>query len=261
MSLPGWRPARRLSLALLSLAFTAVACATPYFPSEDVPAHLVAAVDHPDRHPEDVQRDADRKPGEVLAFFQIEPGMKVVDLMAGGGYYTELVARAVGPEGAVYAHDTAWKIQKYGERRLTEVRSKPGLGHIKRWVQDLDDPKLPEGQLDAALLLLFYHDTFWQEVDREAMNRAIFRALTPGGVYGVIDHTAEPGSGDRDVETLHRGDPDLIREEILAAGFVLEEESDLLRNPEDDRTRNVFAPFLRGKTDRFVYRFRKPFGP
>ena len=258
------RRARRLlgGLGVSGAAALAAACSTvPYVPASNVPEHLRAAVAHPDRDLEARQRDGNRRPAEVLAFFEIEPGMKVVDLMAGGGYYTEIVARAVGSDGAVYAQDAPWKIKKYGERRLTEVRSKPGLEHVKRWVQELDDPKLPEGQLDAALLILFYHDTFWLEVDRVAMNRALFRALVPGGVFGVIDHTAEPGSGTRDAETLHRGDPELVKEEILAAGFVLEEESDLLRNPQDDRTRNVFAPFLRGKTDRFVYRFRKPFGP
>jgi predicted methyltransferase len=107
-------------------------------------------------------------------------------------------------------------------------------------------------------MVLFYHDTYWQGVDRQAMLAGIMQALKPGGIFALIDHSAEPGSKDRDVKTLHRVDEALVREEVLAAGFELVAESDLLRHPEDDRTINVFDAALRGKTDRFVYKFRKP---
>jgi len=115
-----------------------------------------------------------------------------------------------------------------------------------------------DASADAMLMILFYHDTYWQEIDRRAMNRAVFDALKPGGLYGIVDHHAEAGSGSRDVKSLHRVDAELVKREILAAGFEFDAESDGLRHPEDDRSANVFDAGIRGRTDRFVFRFRKP---
>ena len=221
---------------------------------------LQRAVEHADRPEEDRARDADRRPREVLAFFGIGPGMRVADLMTGRGYYAEILARAVGIEGRVYAQNNPFVVERFADEPLRERLARPGLESVVRLDEELESPGLPRGELDAALLVLFYHDTVWQEVDRAAMNRAIFESLRPGGVFGVIDHHAEKGSGVRDVQTLHRIDAEVVKEEILAAGFVFDGESDLLRHPEDDRTQNVFDDAIRGKTDRFIYRFRKPQG-
>ena len=184
--------------------------------------------------------------------------MKVADVVAASGYYTEILASAVGPTGTVWAHNHRWVLERFGEEGISKRLAKPGLANAVRWDRELEELGLPVAELDAVLIVLFYHDTVWQGVDREAMNAEVWKALKPGGVYGVIDHHAEAGSGDRDVKTIHRIDAELVKREILAAGFVLDAESDVLRHAEEDRTKSVFDESIRGLTDRFVYRFRKP---
>ena len=219
--------------------------------------HLHDAVAAADRPEKDQIRDVNRKPAEVLAFFGIEPGMKVAELMAGSGYYIDIISRAVGPGGKAYAHNSPFVLKRFAEKNITQRLANPNLASVTRLDRELDDPGLPNG-LDAVLIVLFYHDTYWQGVDRVKMNQAVFKALKPGGIYGVVDHYAEDGSGSRDVNTIHRMDIALVKEELKAAGFELIGESDLLRHPEDDRTVNVFSPQIRGRTDRFILKFRKP---
>lgn len=226
--------------------------------SSEVPSHLRDAVAHPARPPEDRARDEDRKPARMLAFFGIEPGMKVAEMMAGRGYYAEILARAVGSEGTVYVHNTPYVLDKFAREPLIERLDKPGLGNVIRKDRSLEDPGLPEGELDAVLMILFYHDTYWMDVNRDAMNAAIYKALKPGGVFGVVDHHARPGAGTDAVKSLHRIEPQIVKQEILEAGFELDAQSDRLRHPEDDRASNVFDEAIRGKTDRFAFRFRKP---
>lgn len=226
-----------------------------------IPESIAAAVAHTDRPAADRARDADRRPAEVLAYFGIEPGMKVADLIAGSGYYSDILCRAVGSGGKVYVQNNAYVLERFGKTMNPALEARLGqddLKHCVRHDRELDALDLPEGELDAVLIVLFYHDTYWQKTDREAMNAQILRALKPGGIYGIVDHHAEAGSKDRDVNTTHRVDAEIVKEEILAAGFAFEGESALLRHPEDDRTKNVFAPGVRGKTDRFVYKFKKP---
>ena len=226
-----------------------------------------------DSRPEgDRARDADRKPTEVLGFFGIEPGMRVVDLQSTGGYYTELLAAIVGPEGRVYAQNNSFVLNRFAEGPLTERierLNEAGRTNIERIDAELDELKLPDN-LDAALFIRFYHDLFWlptpdgDQADRGKFLSQVFGALKPGGVFGVIDHHAEAGSGERDAldprEGLHRIDIELVKKEVLAAGFVLDAESDLLANPGDTRDWNIFADNAarRDKTDRFVLRFVKP---
>jgi predicted methyltransferase len=240
------------------------AIAEPTGPSPEDEQALRAAVDHAERPADDRARDEDRKPYEVLRFFDIRPGMHVADLAAGFGYLSEIIARTVGPEGRVYVQNNSFVIERFAAKPLGERLARLNLPQIQRLDTEFDALGLPQGELDVVIMVMFYHDTFWMPkadgstIDRAKMNRAIFDALKPGGVFGVIDHHAQAGSRDRDVNTIHRIDAELVKEEILAAGFELEAESDLLRHPEDDRTKNVFEPGLRGKTDQFVYRFRKP---
>lgn len=240
------------------------AATEPAGPSAADEQALRAAVDSPERPEDDRARDEARKPFEVLQFFGIRPGMHVADLGAGFGYYTEILARAVGTEGRVYLQNNSFVIERFAAKPVAERIERLAMPHVQRLDTEFDDLGLPAGEIDVALMFLFYHDTFWMpkadgsNVDRAKMNRAIFDALKPGGVFGVIDHHAEAGSGARDVQTLHRVDAELVKQEILAAGFELEAESDLLRHPEDDRTRNVFDEGLRGKTDQFIFLFRKP---
>jgi len=224
-----------------------------------LPQYLRAAVASEDRPEADRARDQHRKPADVLAFFGIAPGQKVAELMTGRGYYIDIISRVVGDNGVAYAHNSPFVLQRFAEEPLTERLANPGLSNVVRLDRELEDPGLP-GNLDAVLIILFYHDTFWQGVDREKMNKAVYGALKPGGVYGVVDHHAQAGSGDRDVKTLHRVDAALVKKEILAAGFELDGESEILRHPEDTRDYNVFRDVetKRDRTDRFVFRFRKP---
>ena len=231
------------------------------------------AVDDPLRPDEDRARDADRKPAEILDFFGIEPGMRVVDLQSTRGYYTELVSAIVGTEGIVYAHNNDFVWNRFAQKPLTErIDRLTGAGrtNIERIEAELDELSLPQG-LDAALFVRFYHDLFWlptpdgDQADRTKFLAQVFASLKPGGVFGVIDHHAEPGSGERDAldprQGLHRIDIAVVMKEILAAGFVLDAESDVLANPGDTRDWNIFVDdgARRDKTDRFVLRFVKPF--
>lgn len=255
---------RRLLLPLLLTACAHKAPApAPTAAVEQVApdAAIAAAVADPSRPEDDVARDADRKPAEVLAFFGIRPGMTVADLMTGRGYYAEILAHLVGPQGLVYAQNNRFVVDKYADQPLRERLSRPGMERVVRIDTELDTMELPPASLDAALMVLFYHDTVWMDVDREAMNARIYAAIKPGGVFGVIDHRAAAGHGVDDVKTLHRIEQDPVVREILEAGFVLEATSDLLAHPEDDHTANVFDDSIRGRTDRFVLRFRKPTAP
>ena len=238
-----------------------------------LPLLLSMAVLADDSRPEeDRARDADRKPAEVLDFFGIEPGMRVVDLQSTRGYYTELLSTIVGPEGRVYAHNNDFVWNRFAKEPLTarlERLKAAGQTNIERIQSELDELVLPDN-LDVALFIRFYHDMYWlrtpdgDQADRGKFLAQVFAALKPGGVFGVIDHHAEAGSGERDAldprEGLHRIDVELVKKEILAAGFVLDAESNLLANPEDTRDWNIFADnsARRDKTDRFVLRFVKP---
>lgn len=226
--------------------------------SIDVPAHIQQSVDNSERPAEDRGRDADRKPAEVLSLAGIEPGMSVIDLMAGRGYYTEILASAVGPDGHVLSQNNAYVIERFAGGPLDDRLNRMHAPQVKRHDAELDDLGLEPGSLDAAMMVLFYHDTYWQGVNRQMMNTQILDALKPGGTFTVVDHHASAGSGSRDVKTVHRVDSEMVLSEILSAGFELAGRSDLLGHPDDDRTRNVFESGTRGKTDRFIFLFRKP---
>ena len=219
---------------------------------------LQAALQHPNRPEADKARDADRKPAQLLEFYGIKPGMQVADMMSGGGYYAEILSRYLGPDSTIYAQNNSIALGRFASRAMEKRLNGRDLDNVVRLDRELEDPGFPLGELDVVMMGLFYHDSYWMQADREKMNRAIYDSLKPGGVFALWDHRAEKGSGDRDVQTLHRVEESLVTKEVLAAGFVLEASTDLLANPEDDHTINVFRPEMRGKTDRFVLRFRKP---
>lgn len=220
---------------------------------------VLTAVQHSDRLAADHKRDAERKPARVLDFFDIKPGMHVADLMAGDGYYTEILARAVGPNGKVYCQNTAIPLEVFADKPLTARLADDRLPNVVRLDTEFDDAGLPT-DLDAAILIRFYHDFGWQEVDRAAFNKLVFASLKPGGVFGVVDHHAKEGAGMSVGKELHRVEASLVREEIEAAGFVFEAESYLLTDPTDPLDWNIFSkgPGGRDTTSRFVYLFRKP---
>jgi len=229
--------------------------------SVTVPPAIAAIAGAADRSADDKAMDAGRRPGETLAFFGIAPGMKVAEIAAGRGYTTELLARTVGDSGKVYAVNNKTLLGFVGDE-WTKRLATPPLKNVVRLDREFDDPLPPEAKdLDVVLNVLTYHDTVWMKVDRDKMNRAIYAALKPGGVYGIVDHSGRPGSGTADVKTLHRIDEQVVRDEIEAAGFRLVSEATFLRNPSDARDWNdspSAAAGRRGTCDRFVLRFVKP---
>jgi len=230
--------------------------------SQDSTALANAVVTAADRSPEDRALDAGRKPAELLAFLGIQPGWRVADLGAGGGYTTELLTRAVGDEGTVYGQNSKAVLKMFAEKAWSARLAKPVMKGVVRMDRDFDDPfpgDMPP--LDAVTMVLFYHDTVWLGVDREAMNKAVFAALKPGGVFLIVDHSARTGDGIKVTDTFHRIEEDAVKSEVLAAGFVLDGEADFLRNSDDTRDWNDSpraAGERRGTSDRFVLRFRKP---
>jgi len=217
-----------------------------------------AILANPERPADERALDAGRKPEEVLKFFGVKPGDKVADIMAGGGYYTAILSQLVGAKGVVYSANNAF--MKGFIKDALDVRLKnPVFANVKHIDGEVDKLALPtDGSLDFVLIHLNYHDLVLKDDNRAAMNTAIFNALKPGGVYGVVDHYAKDGSGSEFTESLHRIDKAVVVKEVTGAGFVLAKEGDMLRHPEDPRTEGVFKH--RGETDRFVLCFEKPKG-
>ncbi|HEX5063732.1 MAG TPA: SAM-dependent methyltransferase [Kofleriaceae bacterium] len=234
----------------------------PYTPAADVPAPIRDAVTAADRSDDDRKLDAGRKPAEVLAFFKLAPGQKIGELFAGGGYTSEVMARIVGDKGTIYAQNTKEVLDRFARKPWSERATKPVMKHVVAVERPTDDPFPAEAKkLDAVITILNYHDFVWQKADRAKLNKAVFAALKKGGVYGIVDHSAAPGSGTRDCETLHRIDEEVVKQEVQAAGFKLDAESDLLRRPDDKRDWNSSpkaAGEKRGTSDRFTLRFVKP---
>lgn len=221
-----------------------------------------AIVTASDRSDEDRALDPGRKPAELLAFSGIESGMKVAELAAGGGYTAELLARAVGPTGVVYGQNSPFILERFAEVPWSARLTKPVMSNVVRVDREFDSPFPPEmPALDVVMMVLFYHDTVWFGTDRAAMNRAIYDALKPGGVFVIVDHSARPGDGIAVAESLHRIEEAVVLKELEAAGFVIDASADFLRNPEDAKDWNASprsAGEQRGTSDRFVVRVRKP---
>jgi predicted methyltransferase len=216
-------------------------------------AAIVAA---PDRSDPDREIDKRRDPAKLLGFTGVRPGMKVLDMGAGGGYSTELMARAVGASGVVYGHNAA-DIGARAKERFEARMKTPAMKNVVVLTRPFDDP-LPADARDLDLITFFfyYHDTTYMEVDRAEMNRKLYAALKPGGVLVIADHSARPGDGVSVGKTLHRIEESVLRREVEAAGFKLVAEADFLRHPEDPRDFSVNRPT--GPVDEFVLKFQKP---
>jgi len=231
-----------------------VAVAQDYAAPAGTAAYIRAAVEAGDRPEADRARDAARRPAEVLALSGIEPGDRVIEIAGFGQYYTRLLSAIVGDNGTVAMYDLPYTGGRAGGASAAFVQDHPNTEYHLGAYNNIVFPD----DVDVAFNILYYHDLGLQDVDRAAMNRKIFDALKPGGVYLIVDHKAEDGSGWRDTESLHRVGAEVIVAELTAAGFDLAVDSDLLANPDDERTAMVFAPGTRGATDRVLYVFRKP---
>ena len=216
-----------------------------------------AIVASPDRTDGDRQADARRKPAKLLAFTGVIAGMKVLDMEASAGYSTELLARAVGPSGTIYAQDSAAVIERFVKDKFDIRAKKPVMKNVVHVVRDFDDPLPPDvSGLDLITFFFAYHDITYMPVDRTVMNQKLFAALKPGGFLVISDHSAKPGDGITVAKTLHRIEESVLRQEIEAAGFRLVAEADFLRNPEDPRDTRVFQPKI--PVDEFVLKYQKP---
>ena len=241
--------------ASLSLSATCVHAA-------GIPANIKAAVADSNRPDADKERDAGRKPGETLEFLGVKPGQKVGELLPGGGYFTRLFSKAVGPKGHVYA--------LVPERPANAPADMPDLAaRVKAIAADAHYSNVsvvvapltslaPPAPVDLVFTSQNYHDLHNFPVDVVGYNKGVLNSLKPGGLYVVLDHSAAAGSGLRDTKTLHRIDAEVVKKEVTDAGFEFVGASDALANAADPRTATVFDPSIRGKTDQFILKFRKP---
>jgi predicted methyltransferase len=239
-------------LAALSLLSGSSLAAAQQAKAPDYEA-IVAA---PDRSDADRQVDQRREPAKMLAFTGVKTGMKVLDMEASAGYSTELLARSVGPDGVVYAQDSAAVIERLKDK--FDIRAqKPAMKNVVHVVRNFDDPIPPDvSNLDLITFFFAYHDITYMTVDRAEMNKKMFAALKPGGYLVIADHSARPGDGTNVAKTFHRIEESTLRQEIEAAGFKLVTEGDFLRHPEDPRDAAVFRPAT--PVDEFVLKYQKP---
>ncbi len=243
--------------ALVATAIPSAAWAEP----ADVQASVAATAARTEAN---VKLDESRKPAEVLAFFGLEKGMRVLDMFGANQYWAEIVAPAVGPGGFV----VVWQPNQFlnDKRRATFAEFVGRQKNVLLLNSPFEQPAIGTNAYDFLLMNLDYHDVYWESAERKIMRmepdawlKNLHAAMKPGAIVAIIDHAATPGGDTRAVvEKLHRIDPSVVKADFERAGFVLEAQSDLLKNPADDHSLNVFDEKIRGKTDRFVLKFRKP---
>ena len=227
-------------------------------------ATVEEAMSKTDRLAGDMERDTRSHPEIVIPLLQLKAGDRVADIFAGGGYYSELLASVVGEQGEVLLLNNAAYKQFAGKALQQRLQGRE-LGSVVVYDREAENMELGENRLDAALIVMSYHDLYhvddksgWRAINPADFLGQIYTALKPGGRFLIIDHAAEPGSGKRDAQDLHRIDVEFAKTDIASYGFTLVGGSDALRNPEDDYSIMVFDPAVRGKTDRFILVFTKP---
>jgi predicted methyltransferase len=244
------------------LAATALALCVAA-PAQSQSTVAAAVADTAARSEANVKLDASRKPADVLKFLGLKPGMRVSDPFGGNLYWAEITAPAVGPKGRV----SIWEPKQFYDQKTYDNYQALKARQPNVWmrVSPFEAPDLPVNAYDFMLINLDYHDVYWESakygvvrMDPDQWLKTVYAAMKPGAVVGVIDHVANAGDPRATVEKFHRIDPDVVKADFKRAGFKLEAESDMLRNAADDHSLNVFDPKIRGKTDRFVFKFRKP---
>ncbi len=251
----------KLCHVLLAFAFAAT-FGMPLRAASPTPGYITAAIADSERPDTDRKQDSERKPAEVLAFTGIKPGDTVVDLMPGSGYYTRLLSKIVGPTGKVYALQPV-EMDKAAPRGVLSLRSFAGTTaypNVEVLVQPVTALSVP-AKANVIFTSQNYHDLhdpFMGSPDMARLDRSLLDVLKPGGVLIVLDHAAAAGSGSSHTDDLHRIDPAIVKTEVTGAGFVFDGESDALRNPGDNHELGIRDPSVRGHTDRFLFRFRKP---
>jgi predicted methyltransferase len=226
------------------------------------PGYIAAAVADSNRPDADKLRDANRKPALTLEFLGVKPGQQIGEILPGGGYFTRIFSKAVGPSGHVYALVPARPENAPADMpdlagKVKAIAADPNYSNVSVVIQPLSKLVTPV-PVDLVFTAQNYHDLHNFPVDVVGFNRTILASLKPGGLYVVLDHSAPAGTGLSDTKTLHRIDADVVKQEVTAAGFEFVGSSDILANPADSRTAMVFDPSIRGKTDQFILKFRKP---
>ena len=218
--------------------------------------HILSAVEHENRPDADRERDANRKPAEVLDFFNIKTTDKIGEINSGRGYLSSIIAHALTDGGIVYAHTSPMSVERWKgnpiEKRLKEFHQ----DNLIPVVGEMESPNFPE-QLDKIFNVMTYHDSVWTKTDREVMNNSIFKVLKPGGTYGIIDHNAKKGRGINNCHDIHRIEKSYVIEEVTKSGFYLKDESIILDNPNDAMDLMVFDKSIRDQTSRFILTFQK----
>lgn len=221
------------------------------------------AVDSPDRPAADLTRDVNSRPTEVLRFLGVPESGVVIDLFAGGGYYSEILARMMGDAGRVYMHNNQAYLGFVGDS-VDERLAGDRLPNVVRYDREVHEIDLADGSVDMVLMVMTYHDLYYKtdgwDLDPEGFFAMLHRILKPGGVLAIVDHVAETGSGSAAAQDLHRIDPEFALTDIRGRGFELEASSDLLHNPNDPLDVNVFDESIRGRTSKFLYKFVEPGG-
>jgi predicted methyltransferase len=225
-----------------------------YMAPAGTPDYIKKAVESADRPAEATARDANRKPAEILTMSGIKPGDTVVEFASFGQYYSTMISNILGPKGKLYMYDLPYTDKFAGEASRAFIAQHPNAEYKQINYNDIELPK----NVEEVYMVLYYHDLFLNDIDTAKLNKKIYDALKPGGVFLVVDHNAKPGSGTTDTKELHRIDPEVIAKEIPQAGFKLVERSDILAHPEDPHTDMVFKANIRGITDRTVFKFQKP---
>lgn len=255
---------------VVSTGLGACGASVPFIGDEPVaaaadPAVIAAAIDDPRRPELDTSRDEGRQPAEVLTFFGLTAGEQVLDLFAGGGYYSEILSRIVGPDGRVYTHNNSGYRKFIGDRDEPRYANRR-LPNVVRLEQEVEALDLPPASLDTVVIMLAYHDIYyrpqdassWPEIDGKLLLAKLYDGLKPGGVLGIVDHAGSSRMSLVQISDLHRIPEQQVVNEIEAAGFVLDARSDVLENKDDNRQLSVFDSSIRGKSDRFALRFVKP---
>jgi predicted methyltransferase len=254
---------RPILAALLGASLTLSATTLPAFAKGAAP-DFAAAVAEKGRPTDAIKLDESRKPAEVLAFLGLKAGDKAADIMTGSGYWAEIMANAVGKKGKVTAFEPAQFYSSPEEMKVWDALGKrrPDISFVR---YPFEAFTAKPDSFDFTIINLSYHDLYWESekykiprTDPAAFVKTLYAATKPGGIVGIIDHVGLPGDTRQTVDKLHRIDPAQVKADFTAAGFVLEAESPILANPADDHSKLVFDPAIRGKTDRFLYRFRKP---
>ena len=243
----------------------AVGSALPVAARPSPSGALATAVSAPGRPDDMVKLDAGRHPAEVLAFEGLKAGDQVADIMAGNGYYTEIMARAVGPKGQVTAYNPEQFVKDDAKAAADWAALMKREPNVRYTIHPFEAFAAPANAYSFVMIHLDYHDLYWESakfgikrIEPASFLKTLYAAMKPGGTVAVIDHVALPGDTRATVDKLHRIDPEVVKADFKAAGFQLAGTSDLLRNTTDDHSKLVFDPAVRGKTDRFVFRFVKP---